>query len=202
MFDEPTRHIKNTLLLTIAPPFRILTPTQLSLLGLLMVLPLLWSLIAQAYLPAFLFWTLNRVFDGLDGIVARTTDRSSDLGGYIDILCDYVAYAALPIGLVAGAPTSERWLALAFLLATFYVNSASWIYLSALLEKRNRGAQARGETTSITMPVGVVGGFVTIVFYCLFLLLPAQMTPLFVLMGVLTLAGIVQRLLWAGRNLS
>ena len=51
------------------------------------------------------------------------------------------------------------------------------------------------------MPGGIVGGFVTIVFYCLFILFPTQLMPLFITMGVLTLIGVVQRLVWAARTL-
>ena len=43
-------------------------------------------------------WLANRVTDGLDGTVARVAERQSDFGGYLDILLDFVVYAAIPVG--------------------------------------------------------------------------------------------------------
>jgi phosphatidylglycerophosphate synthase len=62
-------------------------------------------------------------------LIARLHNGQSDFGGYVDILTDYIVYAALPIGLVIGLPSEQHYLALTILLASFYVNSASWMYL-------------------------------------------------------------------------
>jgi hypothetical protein len=83
--------------------------------------------------------------------------------------------------------------ACALLLAAFYVNSASWMYLSALLEKHGRGASERGEPTSVSMPSGVVEGGETIVFYSLMILVPAWRQTMFLLFAGLTLAGAALR---------
>jgi phosphatidylglycerophosphate synthase len=99
-------------------------------------------------------WLFNRVLDGLDGMVARFHARQSDFGGYLDIVLDFVVYAAIPVGLYWGNPGATNTAALILLLSSFYVNAASWIYLSAILEKRAAGASARGELTSVTMPNG------------------------------------------------
>lgn len=155
----------------------------------------------QAYVPALVFWLLNRVLDGLDGTVARLTNKQSDFGGYLDIVLDTVVYAAIPIGLALGVGTNAAYLALVFLLASFYINGASWMYLAALLEKRNSGATARGELTTVTMPGGLIEGAETILFYTLFLLLPGTLVPLFSVMGALVLVTAAQRLVWAIRNL-
>ena len=51
------------------------------------------------------------------------------------------------------------------------------------------------------MPEGIVGGTETVVFYTLFLLWPAHLVALFLLMSVLVVASIVQRFVWAMRHL-
>ena len=201
MFDEPTRRLKNALLTPVARGILFLTPTQLSLIGLLMAGFMFAALYQQNYVMGLVFWWLNRLFDGLDGIVAREQSSQSDFGGYVDIVCDFIAYALLPIGLVMGMQSQQNWIALVILLATFYVNSASWMYLSALLEKRNLGTAARGETTSITMPQGLVAGFETIVFFSLFVIAPQYLIHLFGLMTAMVIGGIIQRFVWAYRNL-
>lgn len=75
------------------------------------------------------------------------------------------------------------------------------MYLAALLEKRNAGAAARGELTSVTMPTGLVEGAETIVLYTIFLLFPGALVPIFVLMAGLVLITVGQRLIWAVRHL-
>jgi phosphatidylglycerophosphate synthase len=149
-------------------------------------------------------WLANRVLDGFDGTLARAQGAQSDIGGYVDIVLDFVIYAAVPLGLVLGAAPPERaTLAVSALvmLASFYVNAASWMYLAAILERRGAGAAARGELTTITMPRGLVGGTETVVFYALFLALPRTLVPLFILMTALVLVTVMQRLVWAVRRL-
>jgi len=89
---------------------------------------------------------------------------------------------------------------LIFMLAVFYVNSASWMYLAAILEKR---ATHDPETqTTIVMPAGVIGGFETIVAYGIFLFFPVYTTVLFSIFAILVFITILQRLIWAKRTLS
>lgn len=175
-------------------------PLAMSALGLVAGLFASYAAYQQEYLWAFALWYLNRALDGLDGLIARLTDSQSDLGGYVDIVTDYVIYAALPIGLVAGSPSNERYLALAFMLASFYVNSASWMYLAAILEKRS--AHNRQTQTSIIMPVGLIGGTETIIAYGVFLLLPAQIVWLFSIFGMLVFFTAFQRVVWAKKNIT
>jgi hypothetical protein len=88
------------------------------------------------------------------------------------------------------------------MLATFYVNAASWMYLSAILEKRAAGAQAQGEQTSVTMPSGIIGGTETIIFYTIFIVLNQWYVWLFGVMTILVLFTIIQRLIWAAKHLA
>lgn len=203
MFDEPMRHVKNSLMTPMARFVSFLSPIQLSVTGLFIALLMFGALYEGWFFIGAVLWWLNRIFDGLDGIVARENELQSDLGGYVDIMCDHVAYIALPIGVILGQPYSEfNWLTLIILLATFYVNAASWMYLSAILEKRNRGAKAQGETTTITMPNGLVAGFETIIFFSLFALLPRYAPALFLAMAAMIIGGMIYRIYWASRNLA
>jgi phosphatidylglycerophosphate synthase len=141
-------------------------------------------------------WLTGRVSDGLDGAVARRRGVTSDLGGYLDILGDTVVYAAVPIGVAVAVDQRAAWIAVAFLLAAFYVNAVSWAVLSALLEKR-RPAREVGSAPSVHMPAGLIEGAETIVLYTLLLAFPGQATSWFVLMAVLVGVTIVQRLVIA-----
>ena len=146
---------------------------------------------------ALCFWLVNRTFDGLDGTHARVHARQTDFGGYFDIVLDFVVYAAIPSALVAAAGSMALATAGMFLLSAFFVNAASLMYLAAILERREIGAMARGELTTITMPPGIVAGTETVVFFSLFLAVPTCRLALFWIMGALVCANVLQRLWWA-----
>ncbi len=202
MIDRMLRTPKERLLQPMAHrPLRAVHPTAITLLALGVGLVAAVAAWQQMFVLALVLWLLNRVLDGLDGTVARLTDRQSDLGAYLDIIADTIVYAAIPLGLALGAATPAAYVSVALLLASFHLNTASWIYLSALLEKRKHGATSQHELTSVTMRSGLIEGGETIVFFCLFLLFPQAMVPLFLLMALLTVATAAQHWRWAAANL-
>lgn len=201
MFDEHLRDSKEAAFVRIARAMHVFNwhpfwLTAVALIFGLLAAVLLWQ---QAYGWGFLCWFLNRLFDGLDGTVARVQELQSDLGGYVDILADFLIYSLLPIALAASRPETAVLWALVFMLAAFYVNAASWMFLSAILEKRRH--RHTGIKTSVEMPAGLIGGAETILFFTAFIFFPQWLTFLFVAMGVLVLATAVQRLIWATRTL-
>lgn len=198
MFDTPLRKFKDQVGAPLAQSLSRVHPLVVTAFALVAGLLAAWFAFTQSYSAAFGFWILNRALDGLDGLLARMHDKQSDFGGYVDILTDFIVYAALPIGLVAGSPSSERYLALGFMLASFYVNTASWMYLAAILEKR--AAHDPATQTTIVMPAGLIGGFETIIAYGIFLLFPTYITILFSIFAALVLITILQRLIWAWSN--
>ena len=200
MFDSSLRRFKDRVGTPLAQRMSRVSPMFISMLALVVGLLATYAAYKGQYIWAFAFWILNRILDGLDGLIARLHQRQSDFGGYVDILTDFAIYAALPIGLVVGSPSSESYLALIFLLATFYVNTASWMYLAAILEKR--AAHAPDTQTTIVMPAGIIGGFETILAYEIFLLFPAHITLLFSIFAALVFVTIIQRLVWARRNVN
>jgi phosphatidylglycerophosphate synthase len=192
MFDPELRVVKHKLLSPIAKKITV-SATYLTSLGFAVGLLAVMFAWQGRYWLGLIAWLLNRLLDGLDGEVARVKTQQSDWGGYLDILADFVIYALLPIGLMMSNGSLSGWFALAFMLACFYVNAASWMYLSALLEKR----QSRQEVTSITMPKGLIEGTETIIIYCLFIVLPGFLPILYSVMALLVIITIFQRLSWA-----
>lgn len=202
MFDAWLRALKDRLFAGVARRVgAVVHPNVVTLLAFGAGLLAAWAASERRYGVALLLWAVNRVLDGLDGSVARESGRASDVGAYLDILLDHVVYAAVPIGLALGDGGRPALVAALALVATFYVNAASWMYLAAVLERRGRGAAARGERTAVTMPPGIVAGAETAVLYALFLLLPGHLVALFSLMAVLVLLTVAQRLAWAARHL-
>jgi phosphatidylglycerophosphate synthase len=146
-------------------------------------------------------WYLNRLLDGLDGTVARVNKKQSDFGGYLDIVLDMVAYVAIPLGLAFAANRLDVFIALTLLFASFYINSAAWMMLAANLEKRNLGAKARGELTTVTMPTALIEGAEAVIIYSLFLLFPAWLPFWFNLLAGLVLLSAIWQVAWAYRHM-
>lgn len=199
MMDKALRIPKERLLQPLTRPIHNVAPTTLTLIGLVVGLgAALAAALSQPYIALGL-WVVNRIFDGLDGELARATERQSDFGGYLDIMVDLTVYAAIPIGLTWAHASPSTWLALAVMLGFFYINAGSWLYLSAVLEKRRQGASDSGERTSVTMPTGLVEGTETILFFSLFFIFPTYIGLLFWTLSALVAVTIFQRILWAQR---
>lgn len=176
-------------------------PGWITLLAFLAGLGCVLAAAFALYGLALTLWLANRVLDGLDGELARAQETQTDLGGYLDLMGDLAIYATLPIALVLADPSPAAWLTLSLMLAMFYVNAGAWMLLSGILEKRGRGAVSGGESTSLTMPTGLIEGAETVLLFSLFLLFPQLLPWLFGLCAVLVAATSVQRLAWAARIL-
>ena len=111
---------------------------------------------------------LNRFADGLDGAVARQ-QGPTDLGGYLDIVCDFIFYGAVVFGFVLGDP--EARLPGAFLLLSFIGTGGSFLAFAALAARRNLETTVRGHK-SLYYLGGLTEGTETIIFLVLCCLLP------------------------------
>lgn len=202
MLDKQLRDVKERVLNPMAQWVgENISPTEITITG--AVIGIVSAIFAWQgwYLAGLILFLINRVFDGLDGTVARMFNKQSDFGGYLDIIVDNLIYALIPMGLALSTGEPIVYVALLFLLLTFYVNSASWMILSSILEKHNRGAKESGEMTTITMVDGLMEGTETIAFFALFFLLPQFMAALFIIMGILVIVTILQRLYWSYHTL-
>ncbi len=123
-----------------------------------------------AFALALGFGIVSRLFDGLDGAVARLT-RPGPLGGYLDILADFTVYAALPLGFAAHAPGLNA-LPAAVLLASFFVNAASFLGYAILAEQHGQQTGVNGQKSHYHA-TGLIEGTETIAFFTLCLLWPA-----------------------------
>jgi phosphatidylglycerophosphate synthase len=202
MFDRYLRGIKDRWL---APLARLLgpdvSPQTITWMAFGIGLGSAAAVLAGAMTWGLFLWIANRFLDGLDGTHARVHDRESPFGAYLDIVLDFVVYAAIPIAMAARQGTQATAFAGLLLVASFYVNAASWMYLAAILEQRHEGAIARGESTTVTMPPGLIGGAETVGFYVAFFLWPTHQLWLFHAMAALVLVNVALRLNWARLHL-
>jgi len=119
--------------------------------------------------PAALFlWLANRVFDGLDGPLARQHE-ATELGGFLDIVADFSIYAGFVVGVAVDRPQAR--LACVALLSAYYVSGTAFLALSSLLERRGSSV---GDGRSLRFVGGLAEGTETVIVYILFCLLPGQ----------------------------
>jgi phosphatidylglycerophosphate synthase len=111
----------------------------------------------------------NRIADGLDGAVARATERT-DRGAFLDITCDFLVYAAVPLGFAAWSPEGNAVPA-AFLLAGYVANGSAFLAFSIMAERRGLATARQGQK-SIYYLAGLAEGFETIAFMTAFCLFP------------------------------
>lgn len=148
--------------------------------GLIVVLPILAS----------------RLADGLDGAVARARGKT-DFGGFLDIVCDFVFYGAVPLAFVLRDP-AVNGVAGAFLLATFYANGASFLGYAVLAAKRGLETRSRGEK-SLYFTSGLLEGTETIAFFLVIAMWPAMFVPAAWVFGGLCIVTTVSRVILARR---
>ena len=139
---------------------------------------------------ALLLFILNRLFDGLDGAVARTT-RRTDRGGFVDIVSDFAVYGAVPLAFALREPAGFA-LPAACLLFAFYVNGASFLAFAAVAAKRRMTASPRG-VKSIYYTVGLMEGTETILFFVAMILAPDWFPALAYAFAGLTLVSALAR---------
>lgn len=83
-----------------------ITPDGLTLVGFAIGVLALPFLALGWYLAALVVIVLNRLFDGLDGALARRRGLT-DAGGFLDISLDFLFYATVPFGFILAAPAQN-----------------------------------------------------------------------------------------------
>ena len=147
------------------------------------------AIVAGFHILGLLLILLSRICDGLDGAVARHTAKT-DRGGFLDIVLDFAFYAAIPLAFVVADPESNA-VAGAALLASFYVNGASFLAFAAIAAKRGLSTEARGDK-SLYFTVGLAEATETIAVFCLFCVFPGafpQIALLFAAACLITAAA-------------
>ena len=96
--------------------------------------------VAQWFAAAAALVLLSRLFDALDGAVARQT-APTDRGGFLDITLDFLFYAAMPLAFAVADPAHNA-LAAAALLAAFMGTGASFLAFAVVAAQRGMASTA------------------------------------------------------------
>ena len=114
------------------------------------------------FLPALIAILLNRLADGLDGIVARMT-KPTDRGAFADIAFDFAVYAAVPLGFALADPARNA-LPATILIASFVGTGSSFLAFAVIAAGRGQRA-ADYPTKGIYYLGGLTEGTETILFF-------------------------------------
>lgn len=171
-----------------------LTADHITLIGLVLGLAAGVAIGVQAYWPALVLVIGSRIADGLDGAVARATHKT-DRGGYLDIVCDYAFYAAIPLGFAVADPTANAVAACA-LLFSFYINGGSFLGYAILAEKHGMTTERRG-SKSLYFTGGLAEGTETIAIFVIACVMPAWFPVLAYTFAAVVMVTAVARIIMA-----
>lgn len=198
MFDAQLRPLIDRLLNPIGRGLVALgmTANQVTMIGAAFGLIAAGCVAAGLFYPALWFVIANRVIDGLDGAVARAS-RSSDFGGYLDIVCDFIFYSAIPLAFAVARP--ETALAAAFLIFSFIGTATSFLGFAILAEKHQVTTQIRGKKAFYYLG-GLTEGTETILLFLAMLVWPDYFSLMAIVFGILCLVTTGTRIYAAYRQ--
>ena len=110
---------------------------------------------------ALIFFILNRFFDGVDGALARLKEPT-DLGGFYDIISDFLIYALLPLGFILF--DKNNFLSMSLLLTSFIGTCSTFLTTAWIFEKKKIKIEQLS-TKSFFYSEGLIEGTETIVFF-------------------------------------
>lgn len=145
----------------------------------MLAIPLLWM---QWYSAALVVILINRLFDGLDGAIARN-HGITDLGGYLDITCDFIFYSAVVFGFALAEP-AVNGVAAAFLIFSFIGTGSSFLSFAILASKRDLSTDSHGKKAFYYLG-GLTESTETVMFFIAVCLLPAHFVWLATGFGIL-----------------
>jgi phosphatidylglycerophosphate synthase len=135
----------------------------------------------------------NRLFDGLDGAIARQT-APTDFGGYLDSVADFLFYASVPVAFGIASPANL--LPALILTASFVLTGTSFLAYAAIAA--NRGISGSEHSPkSFLYTTGLAEGGETILAFILMCLLPDHFAAIAYGFAVLCGLTLIQRLLLA-----
>ena len=139
------------------------TANQVTIMGAMLGCAALPLLVTQHYLWALAAILINRFFDGVDGTMARIVGPT-DRGAFLDIVCDFLFYASVPVGF-AIANSAANALPAAVLLATFIGTASTFLAFAAVAAKRGE-TSPRYPNKGIYYLSGLAEGTETILVFC------------------------------------
>jgi phosphatidylglycerophosphate synthase len=197
MFDVALRRLVDPVLIRVGGWManRRISANMLTISGAGLALGAAFFVTQSNFTAALGFILLNRILDGLDGVVARI-NGPTELGGYLDTICDYIFYISIP--LTFGFIDPVNHMPALLLVASFTLTAVSFLAFAAIAARRGGDDGAHGPKALI-YSTGLMEGAETISFFVLFCLFPSFFPTLAIIFATLCLITVVQRLILAAK---
>ena len=177
--QKPLQYVAKLLL-------KFISPNSMTFIGFGFGVLMCVSIIIDQYLIAIIFLFLNRLSDGLDGVMARL-QTPTPLGGYLDIVLDFLIYGGFVLSF---GITEQNNTFLSMVLLFCYIGTGStFLAKAAILPSLTNQKLNEEIPKSFHYAVGLIEGTETILFMFLCLLLPSLFTYLasiFILLCLIT----------------
>jgi len=115
-----------------------LTPTNVTMISLVVGLGSVAALFTQRLILAVILLWLSGLFDALDGTVARKTDSSSNIGAFLDICFDRI----IELGIIIGLAFIQPDLGLMLVILTSTIVMSLTIFLTVSSFAKNNGKKS------------------------------------------------------------
>ena len=200
MFDRQIQKYTQRPLQYIAKLFlKFISPNHMTLIGFGFGILMCLTIIIDQYLIAIIFLFLNRLSDGLDGVMARL-QTPTPLGGYLDIVLDFLIYGGFVLSF---GITEQNNTFLSMILLFCYIGTGStFLAKAAILPSLTNQNLNEEIPKGFHYAVGLVEGTETIIFMFLCLLFPSLFIYLASIFILLCLITIVFRIIVFYRELN
>jgi phosphatidylglycerophosphate synthase len=172
---------------------------QVTIAGFLIGLFAAFLIASQAYLAGLVAIFTSRLFDALDGALARLT-RATDAGGFLDITLDFLFYASIPLAFALADPTRNA-LPAAVLLAAFIGTGSSFLAFAVIAAQRGLKNLAV-PNKSFYFLGGLTEATETLAFFAAMCIWPQHFATLAYVFAALCAVTIVTRIGWGWRTFS
>ncbi|AUG53420.1 CDP-alcohol phosphatidyltransferase family protein [Thalassospira marina] len=184
-----------------------ITPNMVTGFGFLLGLMAAFALAINLYYIAAGLIILSRLADGMDGAIARhaaprsrhpnAKTQESDIGGYYDIVADFLFYSGMVLAFAIGRPQDA--LMAAFLIFCFVGTGSSFLAYAIIAAKRGDNHEKQGKKSFYYL-TGITEGSETIAVLLAFCIFPQYFQLIAAVFGALCLITTFGRVLQATRD--
>ncbi len=171
MVDKWTTKWSAKLLIPLAKFFvdRKITPDFVTIFGFFLGAVAVGCISIGEFSWGLAFIALNRLFDGLDGVMARLV-KPTDRGGFLDITLDFLFYSGVVLGFGL-YDISANGAAALVLMFSFVATGTTFLAFSIIAERRKLKSEDYKQK-GIYYLMGIAEGTETIIFFLLICIFP------------------------------
>ncbi len=168
-----------------------ITANQITIMSFFIALGSAYFMAQGELFVGIIIWWVSRIFDGLDGVIARQSNTSSAFGGFLDISLDMLAYCSIVVGFSFSFPNlNHLWM----LILVGYVGC---ITTALAFGQMNEDAVDKSDNRSLQLAMGLAEATETGIAYTLFAFFPNYLEELAVLWITILAITILARFTYA-----